>query len=196
MRERTYKGAFGYLNVQRKREWIKTLLLFCISFGMLFLGMVITKYRNPDISWSASRNNFLTVAAVLGILPSARFMISAIMFEKARKYSCPGKLFEKIDSCCRASVAYELYLTAYKEEYPLYCCVSTENELLSFGPFDEKKAGRGEEHIKAILKKEGRNGVSVKLFTDEKAFIERIRKTSDASDKSDELLGIMKSVSI
>ncbi|MBP5608391.1 MAG: hypothetical protein J6X66_09030 [Lachnospiraceae bacterium] len=196
MKERIYKGAFGYLNVQRKREWIKTLLLFCISFGMLFLGMVITKHRNPDISWSSSRNNLLTVAAVLGILPAARFMISAIMFEKAKKYACPEKLYEKVKESCRSSVAYELFLTAYKEEYPLYCCVCTENEVLSCGPYDDKKAGRGEEHIRTILKKEGRNNVIVKLFSDEKAFLDRIRKTADVSEKSEELLGIMKSISI
>jgi hypothetical protein len=194
--QRILKGSYGYIKAQGKREWIKTLLLFCISLGMLLLGMIITKYRYPEISWGESRNNFLTIAAVLGILPAARFMISAIMFEKAKKYSCPKELYEKVKEVCRASAGFDLFLTAYKEEYPLYSCVCTENEVLGLMDGDEKKAGRGEEHIRSILKKESKGNVSVKLFTDEKAFIDRISRTPEATEKSDELLIVICQISI
>ena len=196
MTQRILKGSYGYIKAQGKREWIKTLLLFCISLGMLLLGMIITKQRNPDISWGNSRNNLLTVAAVLGILPAARFMISAIMFEKAKKFSCSKELYEKVKDVCKASAGFDLYLTAYKEEFPLYSCVCTENEVLGLLEGDEKKAGRGEEHIRSILKKESKGNVSVKLFTDEKAFVDRISRTPEATEKSDELLIVICQISI
>ena len=196
MTQHILKGSYGYIKAQGKREWIKTLLLFCISLGMLVLGMVITKSRNPDITWGKSRNNLLTVAAILGILPAARFMISAIMFEKAKKFCCPKELYDKVKEICRASAGFDLYLTAYKEEYPLYCCVCTENEVLGLLVGDEKKAGRGEEHIKNILKTESKGNVSVKLFTDEKAFLERVGRTPESGEKSDELLITICQISI
>jgi len=190
------KGSYGYIKAQGKREWIKALLLFCISLGMLILGMVITKNRNPDISWSKSRNNLLTVAAVLGVLPSARFLISAIMFEKAKKFVCPKELYEKVKAVCKASAGFDFYLTAYKEEFPLYCCVCTDNEVLGLLAGDEKKAKSGEEHIHTMLKNEGKGKVSVKLYTDEKSFLERIERTDEASEKSDELLIVICQISI
>ncbi len=196
MSNRIYKGSKGYIKAQGKREWIKTLLLFCISLGMLILGMVITKQKNPDISWSASRNNLLTVAAVLGILPAARFMISAIMFMKAARYSCPDELYERIKGLTKAAVAYELYLTAYKEEYPLYCCACSENEVIGLLKGNDEQAKRGEKHIQTILKNEGRSNVSIKLFTDEKAFSERIIRMPERSDASEELLAVILQISI
>ena len=196
MTKRIIKGSYGYIKAQGKREWIKALLLFCISLGMLILGMVITKNRYPDISWSKSRNNLLTVAAVLGVLPAARFLISAIMFEKAKKYSCPKGICEKVKAVCKASAGFDFFLTAYKDEFPLYCCVCTENEVLGLLAGDEKKAKQGEEHIHSILKTEGKGNVSIKLFTDEKAFIQRVERTPEANEKSDELLITICQISI
>ena len=196
MIKRILKGSYGYIKAQGKREWMKTLLLFCLSLGMLVLGMVITKHQNPDITWAKSRNNLLTFAAVLGVLPAARSLISAIMFERAKKYSCPEALYKKVCDVCKASAGFEFFLTAYKEEFPLYACVCTDNEVLGLAAGDEKKASRGEEHIKTVLKKEAKSNVVVKLYTDEKAFIDRISKTPEATEKSDELLIIICQISI
>ena len=48
----------------------------------------------------------------------------------------------------------------------------------------------------AGLKTEGKGNVSIKLFTDEKAFIQRVERTPEAHEKSDELLITICQISI
>ena len=83
--KKIHKGQFGYLPTQFRRELLKTIFLFGSSIAILIIGMVTQMYRNPGISLADSKNNILTVAAVLGLLPASRSLISTIMFAKGKK---------------------------------------------------------------------------------------------------------------
>ncbi|MBR5421650.1 MAG: hypothetical protein IK115_10920 [Lachnospiraceae bacterium] len=189
------KGTYGYIKAGRKREWIRTLLLFCISLSLLLIGMLVAKHRNPDISWGQSKNNLLTVAAVLGVLPAARFLISAIMFTRASKYSCPASLHEALLPLAEGHcIAYELYLTGYQENFPLYAVCCTDNEILAL--LAEGKAEAGEEHIREALKREGLKNVTVKLFTEEGAFLRRLQTASAGGESAEKLLTLLYQISL
>lgn len=187
--KKTYKGQFGYLPAQFRRELLKTILLFGSSIAILIIGMVTQMQRNPGMSLADSKNNILTVAAVLGLLPASRSLISTIMFVKGKKYTCPATLRDQIlviaDEKKLPIFSYDLYLTSYDQIFPVYVMAATDNELLGFlaGKADVTKA---QEHIKEALQKDGQKNVTVKLYKDADKFLQRIEGASAAKDAADE----------
>ncbi|MBR3307264.1 MAG: hypothetical protein IKI75_08445 [Lachnospiraceae bacterium] len=187
------KGEYGYIRAQLKREALKASLCFLISFALLFTGMIIAKYRNPDISWSKSRNNLLTVAAVLGILPGTRFLIQAIMFAKAKKTACPEELFLRCKET-GAALLYDLFFTEYKINHPVYAMAVNDNEVFGLGCGEVSKC---EEHLREVLKKDGHKNVTVKLFTDEDKFLDRLQNDrGKRTERADALMSSVLSVSL
>ncbi len=172
------KGQYRYLPEQFKWELLKTVLLFACAIGILVIGMVITMYRHPGTTLADSKNNILTVAAVLGLLPASRSLISLIMFVKARKYTCEESLYERIAAMQQEDqvlpvICYDMYLTAYDKEFPVYVMAATENELLGLLA-DKADANSAQDHIKESLLKDGQKNVTVKLYQDREKFLERL----------------------
>ena len=197
MKKKIQKGEIGYWKSRRKREWIKTLLLFLTSFLMLITGMLVAKHMNPDISWSDSRKNLLTVAAVLGVLPASRCMISAIMFTRACKHSCPRELYERLKAFEeKLLLAFEICLTAEKGTYPLHAVLCCDGEILGLLDGDAAAAKQGEEHLKQMLIKDGKKNVTVKLYTDSDAFIARVERAGEAGENGHALLELLYQISL
>ncbi|MCR5250845.1 MAG: hypothetical protein K6E50_09600 [Lachnospiraceae bacterium] len=194
MNGRVLKGEFGYYKAQEKREWVKTLLLFCIAAGLLITGMLVSMHRNPGISLARSKYNLLTVAAVLGILPAARSMVNAIMLTRAKKHSCPEEIRDAVGGDCNPT--FELFLTEEKATYPLFAAVCTESEILGLLDGTEEKARQGEAHIQRALQKDGKRNVTVKLFTSQKAFLDRVRNISDNAESGRELMTLLLQISL
>ena len=176
--ERIKKGDCGYLKQQTKWEIVKTLIFFAASFGVLFLGIHIT----------GDKNNLLTVVAVLGLLPAAKELITLIMFIRARKFSCPYSLYEAVegeiyskedvtyDKTDPLIVVYDLYMTGQEKNYPILsmCCRNkTLVGMADWEKFDYKKA---EEHIQIMLKQNGYKNISVKIFSDQGKYLDRLRE--------------------
>ena len=69
-----YKGTSGYLRTQKNYEILRTVLYFAISLSLFIAGWVTT----------GSRENLLTIVAVLGCLPACKSMVSLIMILKCR----------------------------------------------------------------------------------------------------------------
>ncbi|MBR1472514.1 MAG: hypothetical protein IJ600_12855 [Lachnospiraceae bacterium] len=186
--KKSRKGQYGYLPAQMRREFFKTVLLFGIAFGILILGMVITKHRQPELSWGQSRNNLLTVAAMLGLLPACRSLISAIMFVKAQKHTCPESIYRQAREILPEEKAYpllaaDLYFTAYEHSYPVYLLAAAENEVFGLLAGAEAKGIAGAEaHLKEALQKDGKKNVTVKLYGEEKKFLERLKGAAQAAD--------------
>lgn len=172
------KGQYGYLPGQFKWELLKTSLMFASSILILVTGMLITLHRHPGIPLADSKNNFLTVAAVLGLLPASRSLISTIMFARGKKYTCPEALYERIREMKKEEqllpiICYDLFLTSYDKNYPVYVMAATENELIGFLA-DGADANKAQEHIREALQKDGQKNVTVKLFQDENKYLERL----------------------
>ena len=197
MKKKIRKGEIGYWKSRRKREWIKTLLLFLISLMMLLTGMLVAKHMNPDISWSDSRKNLLTVAAVLGVLPASRCMISAIMFTRACSHSCPPELYDRLKAFEeKLLLAFEICLTAEKTTYPLYAVLCCDGEILGLLDGDAQAAKQGEEHLKNMLIKDGKKNVTVKLYTDSDTYITRLERAAEAGESGRALMELLYQISL
>ena len=65
-----YKGTSGYLRTQKNYEILRTVLYFAISLSLFIAGWVTT----------GSRENLLTIVAVLGCLPACKSLVEMFMF--------------------------------------------------------------------------------------------------------------------
>lgn len=63
------KGESGYLQEKQKRAWIYVILFAAVIAALLVIGILI---------WG-SNQNILTVAAIVMVLPAARFGVNLIM---------------------------------------------------------------------------------------------------------------------
>lgn len=65
-----YKGTSGYLRTQKNYEILRTVLYFAIFLSLFIAGRVTT----------GSRENLLTIVAVLGCLPACKSLVEMFMF--------------------------------------------------------------------------------------------------------------------
>lgn len=195
------KGSFGYLRKQTKKAaWI-TVLLFLMSAIVFVLGIYTKGIQasgltasealrsNPfEILRQGDKKNLLTIVAVIGVLPAARYLVNLILLLKAVKSTAPEALYEKCEAARgKVTVLYDLYLTGYQRSYPLYCAYAGNKELLGLLAENCGAAAEAEEHIRELLKKDGQKGVTVKVFTEEGKFLERLkgeaaRRTGEEKD--------------
>ncbi len=196
--KKAVKGEYGYLRAQMKREIFKTALFFVLAAVFLVTGIALMKHKDPTITFSKAKNNLLTIGAVLFILPGAKFLVSTIMFLKALKYSCPAELKEKTDALC-ANAAYDIYLTSYEKNYPLYAAVCSANEIAALAADQGMDENAAKEHILQILKKDGHKSVTVKIFKDREKFLERagsMDMSAEAVEKGLKLRAVLLDVSL
>ena len=195
--KKAVKGEYGYLKAQMKREIFKTALFFALAAIFLIAGIAIMKGKDPTLTFSQSKNNLLTIGAVLFILPGAKFLVSTIMFARALKYACPEELYKSITEK-NDMAAFDVYLTSYQKDFPLYAVVCGDNEMagLSADPKTDENAAR--EHILQVLKKDGYKNVSVKIFKDKAKFLERIGSMNggEEPEKSLKLRSLILDVSL
>lgn len=172
---RITKGDFGYLEKQAHRELVWTLILFAASFGVLLIGILI----------AGTKNNLLTIVAVLGLLPASKELITSIMFTRAKKHGCPQALYDAVqegadpDGEAPLLVVYDLYMTAQENDYPILsmCCHNkTLIGVAVWEKFDYKKA---QEHIQIMLKQNGHKNVAVKIFSEQEKYINRMRELKE-----------------
>ena len=67
--KKTEKGKAGYFRYEKVKRGLITALMFAIPLVIYFSGSI----------WNGTRNNILTVVAIVGVLPAARFAVSWIM---------------------------------------------------------------------------------------------------------------------
>lgn len=163
-----YRGSYLYLDTQRKYEIIRTVLYFLISFGIFIGGYLST----------GTKVNLLTVVAVLGMLPASKSLVSVIMF--ARYKSCREKFDTEVLN------AYDMVFTSEKVNYPIaHLCVSG-GCIICYSEKKDFNENSFKDHITGILAAERITDMTVKAFTDRKAYLNRIQslKGSDARDKA------------
>lgn len=162
------KGQRNYLDTQKKYEIIKTMVFFALPLSIYIAGYVTT----------GSNMNYLTIVAVLGFLPASKSLVQMIMYLRFK--SCPNELAEKIEAS--KGVLTELYdcvFTAYQDTFKvdhLVVCGNTICGVTTDKGFKEKEF---QAHLDKILKADNIKNVTIKVFTDESKYIERLSQLQD-----------------
>ncbi len=189
------KGEFEYPIYQTKVVIIRTIIYFLLSLSIFIMGYYSTK----------TTANLLTIVAVFGFLPSSKSLVSVIMYLRIPKFSK-----EIYNSICKKNIdicmLYSLYLTSYKENFPINCFVVRGNNIIGYTEFSNTKTSgkllckvpECEEHIKAILKQNGIKNMTVKIFTDLNKFENRIDQLqqNETTDKENEVINLLCDISL
>lgn len=183
------KGEYGYIRAEKKRRLIIMLVMFAIPIAIFITGCI----------YSGTRNNILTVVAILGIIPAAKFAVDFIMIMSVK--SAPEQAVRMTQQYGdRLNACYELTVTAYEGKIPLDCVVSSGSSvacLCSSG--DRKLIPLMEKHMEKILSSNGLWEEKVKIFTDEKHYSDRIEQMAKAQTdgkREEKVLQVLKAISL
>ena len=171
--KRIKKGTYGYIAFQRKVEIAKTIIMLALSFGLYNLGIYST----------GSNKNLLTLFAVLGCLPMAKFCVNAIMFIRAK--GCSEELYNKLEAKNLSADFYDLYFTAFKKNYQVSALTYKRKSLIGVSEDENIDIAEAEAHLKAILENAGAKDATVKIFKDTDKFIDRLSELSSLEEDND-----------
>lgn len=157
------KGLYGYFDMEKKRRLFITVFSFLIPLVIFVSGYI----------YNHSRQNILTIVAMVGLIPACLSLVSLIMVMMRR--SIPKEEFDAIDPHIGSlTFAYELYMTSEKENAMVDCIVICGNEVVGLVTDPKTNVRFAQEHLQKMLKADGWSKVSVHMLADEKHFIERM----------------------
>lgn len=161
----TAKGSKNYLDTQKKYEILRTALYFGISLSLFAAGYIQTK----------DRANLLTIVAVLGCLPASKSAVGAVMFLRFKSLSQEAAAeIEKHSQGMKC--LYDMVFTSYKRNFQVAHMAVCGNTVCGFtedGAFEENEFVK---HIEGILKLDGHDKVSVKIFKSLPKYTERLEQ--------------------
>lgn len=184
----SYKGTRDYLNTQKKYEITRTVLYFAISLTLFAAGWIAT----------GSRENLLTVVAVLGCLPACKSVVDMIMFLKHK--GCSVENADKIEAHSQGlACGYDMVFTSYEKTYVVAHIAVKGNTICGFTQEEKFEEQAFYKHIDGILKKDNYKDTTVKIFKDITKYTNRLEqmKELDTEEKLTEgILNTLKSVSL
>lgn len=156
------KGDFGYIHREKIKRLLTTLILFAIPLAAFVGGVLVTK----------TKNNIITVIALVGCLPACRSLVSTIMMWMQKPMDSAA--YEKIRSQAGNLVmAYEMYLTTYEKSTFVESFAVCGNKVVGYSSRIEGSPQFVEQHVKKILKQNGYK-TDVKVMTELKPYLERL----------------------
>ena len=174
------KGTPGYLNSQKKYELVRTVVYFTLSLSLFLAGYLTTN----------TRNNLLTIVAILGCLPASKSLVGTIMFfrfhslEKSDAESI--RIYEEGLYCL-----HDMVFTTREKTYPVLHLTICGNTIAGYLP-----EGKGTEescagHLRTCLKADGYTDVTVKLYPELNRYLERLKQLKQLSAPSGITEGII-----
>lgn len=156
------KGQAGYLAFKMKAQILRTIIYFVLCILIFGLGYWQT----------GSKENLLTVVAVVGILPSSKALVDVIVRIPYRTIK-PEIAEEIAQKSNYLTVIYDLIITSSEKIMPVACIVISGNKI--FGYTDNKKVDVNlvASNIKKMLASHDYD-VSVKILNEYKPFLSRV----------------------
>lgn len=173
----------NYLKTQQKYELIRTLIYYAISIILFVAGYIQT----------GSRNNLLTLVAVLGCLPASKSAISTIMY-----FRFQGCSKEAADTIAMHSEGlhclYDCYFTSYSKNYKISHITVSGNTVCGFS--EDKNFSENEfyKHISDLLKLDGHKDISIKIFLSLDKYTERMDQMKALDSDEEKTLSVMNSL--
>lgn len=156
------KGNYGYVKAERKKRLLITLLLFAIPLLIFFSGLI----------YNGTRNNILTVVAILGCLPACKSTVGAIMIwlVKPMKESDYRAISAQAGNL---TMAYELLFTTYEKNTFVDALAICGNQLVGYSSRLEKGSQDIEKHLTNMMRNDG-FALQVKIIPKLEVYLERL----------------------
>lgn len=157
------KGEAGYIRSKKRQETGKTCVQAALVLAVFLAGYVTTK----------TRLNWMTVFAVLGVLPAARSLVGVIML--LPRHSVCAELVQRVEEHAPHLIkAYDMVITSYEHVMPVDSIVIFGNIVCGYSSDRKIRPEETAAYLKKMLHSSGYEKASVKLFTDTKAYMARI----------------------
>lgn len=158
------KGTYGYVDARKKIELIWSAIYFALPIGLFLIGLISTK----------TRINLLTVVAIVSVLPAAKKLTTTIMLCRFRTGS--QSFYEKAQAATgKLTAAYDLALTTYDNKLYINAVVLTGHNVILYSETQKDNQSYFEKFLKDILSNNSHGSYTVKLFTDEAQFLNRVK---------------------
>lgn len=170
---RNTKGHHGYIRARKRNLSIMVGVLTAGIIGLVLLGYLTL----------GTKNNWLTIVAILTVLPTANLavVLTALLPFKGR----PTEEYEQVVSIVGDGVLdTELIITSKTDKsMEIDYAYFHENGVFCYTTQKSMDVKRTEEYLKTMLKN---NEVAseVKVFTDWKAYLKRLRSLEPSSRKT------------
>ena len=182
------KGTRGYLRTQKNYEIIRTVLYFAISLALFIAGWVST----------GSRENLLTIVAVLGCLPACKSLVEMFMY--LRYKGCDEVDAALIEAHTQGLTGlYDCVITSYEKNFCIHHLTVCGNTICGYTADPKFEEQAFYKHIQAILKKDNYRETSVKIFNDLDKYVKRCEQLKELPPQPELTSGIcqtLKSVSL
>lgn len=158
------KGQFEYIKNKKKQRAI-----FCAVNFLLVLAVFLTGYFS-----TGSRENLLTVMAILGVLPAAKFAATLCMM--LPYHSQTREEYDKVAEVAGESILYvDMLLSTEKKVLPTDFIVIRGGTVCGLATSPKYDATFAQDYITGMLKKNGIKA-NVKIFLDRGKFLKRVKE--------------------
>lgn len=184
------KGRPGYLDTQKKKEILKTVMMFGLVIAIMATGYLTTH----------TKKNLLTIVAVLGCLPAGKSLVGVIT---RWPYRSMGQ--EEAKEICQAAgkipTVYDLVVTSYEKIMPIDCIAVSDHVMIGYTRSKKTEPVYAQKHIVQILAQNGYQKMTVKIYTDYESFLLRLRELDalghdSNKEREQNLLGIVLNISL
>lgn len=183
-----YKGTRNYLNTQKTYEILRTVIYFAISASLFIAGWVHT----------GSRENLLTIVAILGCLPACKSTVDMIMFLRFK--SCSVEAADKIAVHTEGLKGlFDMVFTSYDKNYQVAHITVRGNTICGYTQDDKFDEQAFYKHLDALLKKDSYKDTSIKVFNDVKKYTDRLEQMKELPEEetiTEGILSTLKSISL
>ena len=156
------KGDAGYIRTRKRKILLKTILEFGIVAALLILGIIET----------GSRQNLLTVVAILGCLPASKALVELIMVLPHHSISEEMAAEMELNASLLTRV-YDMVFTSEKIIMPVEAIVISGNTICGYSSNAKVDMNFITKHLKQYLHMNRFDKVSVKIFDNYTAFATR-----------------------
>lgn len=167
MQKKLEKGTFGYLNRNKIYVWKRAALMLSVPVVIFLAAWLVCK----------TRENVMTVVAVVGCLPGCNQVVRAIL---ASRYSSINQAFwEQTEAAKgRLPVVYENVFTSYEKNYYVDVIAVCGKEALGYSSDPKLNPEEAAAHIQKMLKS-GSYQQQVRIVKDPEIFIRQLKKLAD-----------------
>lgn len=159
---RIEKGQPGYIKARKLKYLIWAAGEFAVVAALLVLGYIQT----------GSKLNLLTVIAIVGCLPASKMLVEYITMAPHKSIS-PDIVKELNEKASLLITCYDLIITSTEKVMPVSAVVIYGHTVCGYAESDRTDEAKCASYIKEMLKNNGYQKLTVKIFRDYKAFLLR-----------------------
>lgn len=117
--------------------------------------------------------------------------------------SASQELKDKIEAVCKKEqILYDMVFTSYQKNVPVDAVIVSNTQIIGYVTNEKADLSFGEEHIRTILRENRCKSVGVKLFREEKRFLEQAKqmdkkqreKEAEGSRKAEYICEVLRAI--